>query len=126
MYCIYYFQVKVLDNQLHHIICRSFGPRVVCLVLGKDICCLSCFYKSNAKERPPGRSEDLLDSFPIRSLRSPAREAGGSKRVCASQGGHARDRVEGVTTDSAGKATIATDPAKKVIRLKRRLKGRQI
>lgn len=56
---------------------------------------------------------DLLTSFRVRSLRSPAKEADDSTRVCAGKGGRTRDRVEGVTADPVGKATTATDPAKK-------------
>jgi hypothetical protein len=37
-------------------------------------------------------------------------EAGGSARVCAGQGGRARDRVEEVTADPTGKATTTMDP----------------
>jgi hypothetical protein len=42
-------------------------------------------------------------------------EADGSAHVCADQGGHARGRVEGATTDSTGKATATTDLATKTV-----------
>lgn len=45
-------------------------------------------------------------------------EADGSAHVCADQGGHARGRVEGTTTDPAAKATATTDLATKMIRSK--------
>jgi hypothetical protein len=57
---------------------------------------------------------NLLASSIVRTSRSPAREAGGSARVCASHGGRARDRIEGVKADLVGKATSATDPARKM------------
>jgi hypothetical protein len=57
--------------------------------------------------------EDLLASSLIRSSRSPAREVGDTVRVCASQGGCAHGRIEGVSTDPAGKATTTTDPTMK-------------
>jgi hypothetical protein len=41
---------------------------------------------------------------------APPEEADGSARVCAGHGVRARSRIEGVTTDPAGKATTATDP----------------
>jgi hypothetical protein len=59
------------------------------------------------------RQADLHASSIIRTSRSPAREADNSARVCAGHGVRARDRIEGETTDPAGKATAATDPTGK-------------
>jgi hypothetical protein len=56
-------------------------------------------------------------------LRSLAREADDSARVCAGHGGRARGKIEGVTADLVGKATTATDLAWKTTI---RPKGRQI
>jgi hypothetical protein len=56
---------------------------------------------------------DLPASSIVRASRSPAREADGSACVCASHGVRARGRIEGETTDPAGKATAATDPVGK-------------
>jgi hypothetical protein len=49
----------------------------------------------------------------VRASRSPAREADSSACVCADHGVRARGRKEGETTDPAGKATTATDAARK-------------
>jgi hypothetical protein len=46
-------------------------------------------------------------------LRSPAREADDSARVCTGHGVHVRNRIVGVTADPTGKATTAKDPAGK-------------
>jgi hypothetical protein len=52
---------------------------------------------------------------------SPAREASDSAHDYAGQGGRARDRIEGLSADLTGKATIAKDPTMKtMIRPKRR------
>ena len=59
------------------------------------------------------RQADLPASSIVRASRSPAREADSSARVCAGHGVRARGRIEGETTDPAGKATAATDPAGK-------------
>jgi hypothetical protein len=56
---------------------------------------------------------DLPASLIVWASRSPAREADSSARVCAGHGVRARGRIEGETTDPAGKATAATDPAGK-------------
>ena len=61
------------------------------------------------QQQPQG----LLASFRDQSSRSLAREAGDSARVCADQGGRARDRKEGVSADPVGKATTTTDPTMK-------------
>jgi hypothetical protein len=74
-----------------------------------------------AMQKGQQQPQGLRASFPVRSSRSLAREAGGSARVCAGQGSHARDRVEGATADPVGKATA--DPATKTMI---RPKGRQI
>jgi hypothetical protein len=59
------------------------------------------------------RQADLLASSIVQASRSPAREADDSARVCANHGVRARGRIEGETTDPAGKATAATDPVGK-------------
>jgi hypothetical protein len=59
------------------------------------------------------RQADLRASSIVQTSRSPAREADGNARVCADHGVRARGRIEGKTTDPAGKATTATDPAGK-------------
>jgi hypothetical protein len=66
---------------------------------------------------------NFLASSLVRSLRSPAREANGSARVYAGQGGPACDRVEGVSVDPIGKATTVTDLTTKTTI---RPKGRRI
>jgi hypothetical protein len=55
---------------------------------------------------------DLLASSIVRTLRSHAKECGGSACLCAGQGGRARGRKEGVAADPTGKATTAADLAR--------------
>jgi hypothetical protein len=59
------------------------------------------------------RQADLPASSIVRASRSPAKEADSNARVCAGHGVSARDRIEGETTDPAGKATTSTDLAGK-------------
>lgn len=66
---------------------------------------------------------DLLASSIVRTSRSLAREAGDSAHDSAGHGGRVRGGIEGITAHPAGKATTATDLARKTAIWP---KGRQI
>jgi hypothetical protein len=95
---------------------RSRGGR------GRETCSRSLFFgrgqRSSVNDRQGDttkghRQADLPASSIVQTSRSPAREADGNARVCAGHGVRARGRIEGETTDPAGKATTTTDPAGK-------------
>jgi hypothetical protein len=56
---------------------------------------------------------DLLASLTVRMSRNPARQANDSAHVYVGHGVHARGRIVGVTVDTVGKATTATNLAGK-------------